>query len=373
MPRIRVTLFSLFADVTRGGQVNVARLLEGLSDDFELSVVAPEAGPLLELARRRGGRGIVQPMPGLSRFPRLSLAVRPRAWRRFHALRALLSQQPADVIYVDPVEYVPALHLALPRAGAPRLLWHAQVAFRTNRDAFALRAVDTVVSVSPSVDARLDGLSGRAERVRIENAVDHARFLPGAEPALREAGGASSEDPVILYVGALERAKGPLELLAAFQRLLVHAPKAKLWLVGALRPDFEEELRRASAELPAGSWRHWGVQQDVARFYRAADVFAFPSHAEGMPLALLEAMASGLPCVGSDALGVKVLLEEGAGLVAPVGSARELSSALLKLCQDAGERRRLGQAARQRTLERYGVERYVQCFDRLLRRLAGRS
>jgi glycosyltransferase involved in cell wall biosynthesis len=90
-----------------------------------------------------------------------------------------------------------------------------------------------------------------------------------------------------------------------------------------------------------------------------------------MPLAVLEAQASGLPVVGSDALGVRFLLEGGAGEVVPVRDPAALAGCLLALVADPARLRSLAQEGRRVATERYGVPAYVQAFHQLFQELAG--
>jgi glycosyltransferase involved in cell wall biosynthesis len=110
-----------------------------------------------------------------------------------------------------------------------------------------------------------------------------------------------------------------------------------------------------------------GVVADVAAYLRASDVFAFPTLGEGMPNALLEAMATGLPCVASAVGGCRDVLTDGeTGLLVPAGDAAAFQGALEAVVQSAALRARLGAAARAAAVAQFSLEtmvdRYEACY-----------
>lgn len=150
----------------------------------------------------------------------------------------------------------------------------------------------------------------------IPNGVDLERFRPASQPEerleLRARHGFNAGDKIVLFVGGLMERKGVDILLEAWNTVTERHPDAILAIAGSQagrisheRPGFKEELAgylrridalRANLKFP-GSVRLLGELADPAPCYRMADVFAFPSRREGLPNVLLEAMASGLPCL----------------------------------------------------------------------------
>ena len=140
---------------------------------------------------------------------------------------------------------------------------------------------------------------GRGAFSILANAIDAAAFTPN--DALRvevrsELGLGNAF--TVLHVGRMIYAKNHEFLLDVFRELLKAEPGAKLVLVGdgELRPQIGEKV----AALPEGSVLLMGTRTDIPRLLQAADVFAFPSRFEGMPVTMIEAQAAGLPCVKSD-------------------------------------------------------------------------
>jgi glycosyltransferase involved in cell wall biosynthesis len=94
------------------------------------------------------------------------------------------------------------------------------------------------------------------------------------------------------------------------------------------------------------------------RYLSAADVYVFPSRGEGLPVSPMEAMACGVPVVGSDASGMPDLLEgqESGGVIVPRGDAAALASALGRMLDDLDLARRIGDAARRRAEQSFSLE-----------------
>jgi glycosyltransferase involved in cell wall biosynthesis len=369
-PRPRILLVSLLDAVDRGGQRNILQLVPHLvARGFEVVVAAPGDRWLLPAARRLSARGLVLHAPA----PPRHLWKRPRTWLRQWALARALREVAPRVVYVDAGHQAMAVRRAA--GGLPlRILWHAQTAEPSPHDAEAVRAADTVVSVSPSVDLRLAGCVGPARRVRVPNGIDTVRFTP-ADPLerarLRARLGAGPDadgtTPLLLSVGSLEPAKGTDDLLAAFCEVARARPGARLLLAGGGKPREVARLRALARDLPGVAFL--GPLPDVGWLYQAADLFLFPSHTEGLPLCVLEAMASGCPVVASDIPGNRVLLEGGAGSLVPVRAPAAMAQAALALLSDAGERGGLAGRALQRVRADYGQPLFLERMTVELARL----
>lgn len=140
---------------------------------------------------------------------------------------------------------------------------------------------------------------GRQDFSILANAIDAAAFAPNdtlraevrAELRLGDAF-------TVMHVGRMVYAKNHAFLLDAFRELLNTDPCAKLVLVGD--GELRAEIEETAAQLPDGSVLLLGARSDIPRLLQAADVFAFPSRFEGMPVTMIEAQASGLPCIKSN-------------------------------------------------------------------------
>lgn len=131
------------------------------------------------------------------------------------------------------------------------------------------------------------------------NAIDTVAFAPQEVLRREVRAELGLEDGfTVMHVGRIIYAKNHEFLLDAFRELLNTEPEAKQVLVGdgELRPEIEAKAE----QFPDGSVLFLGTRMDIPRLLQAADVFAFPSRFEGLPVTMIEAQAAGLPCVMSD-------------------------------------------------------------------------
>jgi glycosyltransferase involved in cell wall biosynthesis len=246
----------------------------------------------------------------------------------------------------------------------------------------AYRRADLYVGVSPR-QAELYRAAGLppGRFVLIPNGVDVVRFRPahdGEQRALRVELGLPVDLPLVLFVGFFSRDKQPHVLFDAWRR---RPEPSTLVFVGATRsPYYEvdtglaEGVRSSAAQGGLDDRLRLVERTDVVeRYYRAADVFVLPSLREGLPNALLEAMASGLACVASRLPGVTdALIEDGrTGVLVPPGDATAVGESLAVLLADATLRRRLGTAARRSVEAGYTLERAAARHLEVYRTLIG--
>lgn len=194
------------------------------------------------------------------------------------------------------------------------------------------------------------GVSEARLRLVLGVGVDPERFQPGGSP---------KAVPVVMLASRLLWDKGVGEFVEAARRL---TGRARFVLVGAPDPENPAAVSERQLETWAkqGVVEWWGFQQNMPHVLRQATIFCLPSYREGMPKALLEAMATGLACVTSDAPGCRDAVEDGvSGLLVPARNADALATAIDRLLSDAVLRTRLGLAARARAVERFNAQRVV--------------
>jgi glycosyltransferase involved in cell wall biosynthesis len=187
------------------------------------------------------------------------------------------------------------------------------------------------------------GIAGERQRV-VPLGVDTDLFRP--MPRVRPPG----EPLRVLLAGGIAPAKGVIDLLEAARRV---GGRMRVLLAGLIAPGMHEHLAPYAHlfdHVPPMP------QEELARCYHRADVFCLPSYFEGSALVVSEAMASGLPCVVTEAAGS--LIEHGRdGWIVPAGAPDDLAQALEALLDDPALRARLGAAAR-RTAEAFGLASY---------------
>jgi colanic acid/amylovoran biosynthesis glycosyltransferase len=214
-----------------------------------------------------------------------------------------------------------------------------------------VRGADFVVCASHHASGQLRQVVPEPEWSKLEvcrPGVDPERYAPVARPA--------RPDPFrLLCVGSLVPAHGQHVLLEALALLVGRGVRPQLTLVGD-GPDRAALEARATALRLKDAVRFAGaVGQDVVlSLYERADAFVLPSLAEGLPVALLEAMAAGLPCVAAGTGGVPELIRDGEhGLLVAASDSAGLADAVERLMDDPGLRARLAEAGRGRVLADY--------------------
>jgi glycosyltransferase involved in cell wall biosynthesis len=219
------------------------------------------------------------------------------------------------------------------------------------------RQYDAIIGVSDNVrDQLLQLRIGRPERTHvIKNGVDLRRFVlasPLADAPARR----------IVSVGRLSEIKGPDVLLDAFALARERLGPVTLTLVGdgPMRPSLEAQRDRLGLrDLVEFS----GAQQDVRPLLRGADLFVLPSRSEGVSLALLEAMAMGLPIVATAVGGTPEVTGPGrGGLVVPPEQPGALADAMVTMLNDRDLAAREGAAARRRVEEAFSLDLTVAAY-----------
>jgi glycosyltransferase involved in cell wall biosynthesis len=207
--------------------------------------------------------------------------------------------------------------------------------------------------------------------VAIPNGVDTSRYMghPRLDPAtkLELTGGVY---PIAVNVGRMVPQKGQMHLLDAFQMVLKERPDARLVMLGdgEERAKLEARVRELGIE---GGVLFTGYRGDVERVLAASEIFVLSSLWEGLPVALLEAMAAGCAPVATAVGGVPgVLHGEDTGLLVPPADPRALADALLMLFNDPERAARIGREAQSWVQKHYSMEAWIGKLERLYGRYA---
>jgi len=198
----------------------------------------------------------------------------------------------------------------------------------------------------------------------IPNGVDTARFDPSRiESVDRKSLGLPADGVVIGHVGRFREEKGQMYMLAAFKELAERSPEVCFLLVGG-GPDSARVAAETARPPLAGRVAVLDYQADVRPFLRTMDMFVLPSRTEGMPNALLEAMAMGLTCVSTRVGGTQELLDDGgAGRLVDYGDVPALVNTLEALLEDRSARAQLAAAARRRAVERFSIDAMMMRYE----------
>jgi glycosyltransferase involved in cell wall biosynthesis len=234
--------------------------------------------------------------------------------------------------------------------------------------------VSAIVAVSRAVRDAVAMAVGRiAHKITvIENGVAMDQFWPGLQrDAARSRLGFSPGDELVLAVGRLAPEKGQQHLIEALPLVLRNHPRACLLLAGT--GESLSQLQVLAARLNVVCQVHFlGSRTDIPELLTAADIFVLPSLKEGLPLALLEAMATEKPIVATATAGSSEVLVHGkTGLLVPPGESEPLARAIMKLLNDPARGRALGEAAGRHVAEHYGATKQAAQYLALYRRLCG--
>lgn len=321
----------------------------------------------------------------------LGLEVRHRAigaiygaagWRAWWAVRQRVAAGEFDIVQSqhEKSDFINAL---LPRgpAGTLRISCRRDMGFqKTERVRQAFRRLngrfDMILAPTPAILQGLerDENADPARLTCIPNGVDTDKFSPADDgnaqalrASVRQQLGYGPAQVVIGCVASFSPIKCHVDLIAAFAKLVVIQPEARLLLVGdgPLRAGLEAQV----AELGLGPVvQMLGARSDMERLLPAMDVFALTSSSEGLSNAIIEAQACGLPVVATAVGGNVDLVEPGQnGWLVAARKVEALASALARAAGDAAWRTEAGRRARAQVLARHSMAAMVEAYDRCYR------
>jgi glycosyltransferase involved in cell wall biosynthesis len=298
-------------------------------------------------------------------------------------IRELVVRTGADIVHAHGYKADIYVYLALHRSRIPLVstchTWYDNnllTSFYGAADRFVLRKYARVVAVSNEVKQRLLKAGVRGEDIDlIRNGIELGPF-DNAVPSLRE-DLSPGRTPIVGLVGRLAWEKGIDIFLRAAARVLGEFPNARFVVVGE-GPD-KDKLEQLVDELNIRrSVSMLGHRGDMPSVYASLDVMVSSSRQEGLPIAILEGMASRLPLVATAVGEVPtVVLDSHTGVLVPAEDLDSLTAGITKLLRDSGLRTRLGAAARQRVEEEYSAARmttdYLHVYEEAIEAVKGRE
>ncbi len=347
-------------------------LMKGLRDAGHEVVGVCADGPLLAPAREEGFR--IEPAPLARSFNPL------RMIKAVAGLYKLFNRENFDLVHVHTPAAAFAGRLAARLAGVPCIVYtahgfyfHENMPWLKRWPVIALewlagRFTHTLFTQSEedAATARKLNLCRTGDVLAIGNGSDPSRFHPSESEddrnRVRAGLDAANGRPVVVMIGRLVAEKGYPELIAAMRSLDAH-----LWIIGERLPsDHAAQIEDLLSEIEkdpnlSRKIKLLGYRSDVADLLRAGDIFVLPSHREGMPRSIVEAMLTGLPVVATDIRGSRELVVDGeTGIIVAVGAAGDLSAALQKLIEDPNLRSQLGAAGLTRARQHFDESKVVQ-------------
>jgi len=240
-----------------------------------------------------------------------------------------------------------------------------------------LRRICASVGVAPEVSNAIQRVFGLEARhiVTIQNGVDISMLAHRKDVQdLRNDVGLADGDRVIGIVANLKKVKNHLFLLQAFSKVVDEYRNAKLLIIGQGFPGESDNTEGALRQFVddhrlGGNVLFLGYRTDVPALLQVMDVWCLTSLREGLPIGLIEAMASGLAVVSTNVEGSRDVIEHGKdGLLVECGNVENLAQTLIALLNDPALRRRLGAAAQRKAEEEYSLKRCIKEYEQLFLR-----
>ncbi len=239
-----------------------------------------------------------------------------------------------------------------------------------------------VLAISQDVCTELVDQGCPERRVEVvHGAVDLQRFITATSGAIRHDLGLDPSDVLISAVGRAIHRKGWDIAIKAFAKVQKSTPAVRLVLVGSTVAPEEagvfRQLTQLAVDCGVSQYVHFlGHRNDYAQVLKASDIFILPSRSEGLPGALLEAMAAGLPCIATNECGMKELITHGEnGMLFEKEREDALAERLIELIENQSLRARIAAQASQRvaafSMDAY-ADRVVGCYNALLSGISAR-
>ena len=352
---------------------------------FDLVLISPVAGRFLDEISALGGtwRTLLAPAP-LRRYGGLIpgagpagkiVAVACLAWYSIRLVAHFVRHR-IDIVQCHDLRAALTAGLAAKIAGC-RLIWYVKGELdRPLLDRFCLAIADRVLFQGETNMRRLDPETLRKHRHKVEilaNGIDLEELFEAERRdhgALAEELRLSARNVNIVFVGQIMAAKGLGELIDAMAVVQQAAPDTALYIVG---DHCIEEYRGYRTELEAmirdrglANVTLTGFRRDVHDIVSLMDIFVLPSHAEGVPKSIIEAMALAKPVVTTPVGSVPDLIEDGVtGLLVGARDSVALADRLTILVRDPDLRTRLGRAARQSAVANCSIIDNISGLERL--------
>jgi glycosyltransferase involved in cell wall biosynthesis len=231
---------------------------------------------------------------------------------------------------------------------------------------FGLRLPDTILVLYPLWEDNIKRLGTRSRVTILRNLIHDAPPPPYEDiEQLESALDLTPENFTVVTVGTVGWRKGSFEILKAVQKVVSAEPSIKFILVGGQeKPGEWDQLTEIVARENLGAWVHMTdeIEREKIPLYLAlADVFLLPSYIEGMPVAIIEAMRSGLPVISTRVNAIPDMMEdEISGILINPGNSDEIAGSVLKLKRDSVLRNRIALGARSAFEEKFEFSRGLE-------------
>jgi glycosyltransferase involved in cell wall biosynthesis len=347
--------------------LNMSRSLNESSHSSILGVFSNSANPNLQLHEVALAQGIDSHL--ISCIGQIDRTVPA-------SIRELAARTNAAIVHAHGYKADLYSYFSLRQSGVPLVstchTWYDNdltVSLYGMADRFVLRSYAAVVAVSEEVRQRLLKAGVRKEKIHlVRNGID-LRPFDNASPSL---GDISSQNhpPIVGLVGRLATEKGVDIFLRAAARVLVELPSTKFVVVG--EGPYREHLELLIDELQIRkNISMLGRRDDMPSIYASLDIMVSASRQEGLPIALLEGMASSLPIIATAVGAVPTVVLDGrTGVLVPSEDIEALASEIIKLLPNQRRRQHLGTAAKKLIEEEFSAQRmtadYLHVYEQAI-------
>jgi glycosyltransferase involved in cell wall biosynthesis len=349
--------------------LNMSRTLNESGHGSVLGVFSNSANPNLQLHEAAAREGIESHL--ISCKGQIDRTV-------VGSIRELASRANADIVHAHGYKADIYTWLALRGSGKPFVstchTWYDNdllVTLYGMADRYVLRSYSAVVAVSDEVKQRLLKAGVREDKIHlVRNGID-LRPFDNAAPSLRT-GPSTDHSPLVGLIGRLSTEKGVDIFLRAAALVLPELPSTKFVVVGE-GPD-RDKLESLIDELSIReNVSMLGRRDDMPSVYASLDIMVSASRQEGLPMAILEGMASRLPLVATDVGDVSTIVLDGrTGVLLPPEKPDLLAAAIVTLLRNPSQRERFGAAARTLIEDEFSATRMTANYLRVYQEAASR-
>ncbi len=364
--KIKILYISSFSDVDRGGQISLFNLVKRLDRQlFDPSVLCPHEGALATLFSQEG-----IPVQFLD-FPQLRIQNLLQILRAVLRFRRIVVQGAFSLIHSDAPRNTlfSAVSLIFTKK---KLVWHARVSTRDPiYDRMNKHLVSKIICVSLAVKGRFEPCQSKC--VVIYNGVDPSKFSPKTSPGpFKQEVNIPNDYLLVSTIMQVVPSKGVKEFVEAAVSLCEKVQNISFVVVGVWTDDEFIEKLRGIAHPFRDRIHFLGYRRNIWDILNDTDVFVLPTwpYMEGLPRVVIEAMACGVPVVGTDVEGTnEAVVQDETGLLVPPKDAASLANAIMKLIDEPQLRTRFGENGRRRVEQVFDIAKHVSKVEKLYKEL----
>ena len=232
---------------------------------------------------------------------------------------------------------------------------------------FSLINSNKAIAVSEDLAKKIELMGINNNLLTLRNAVDINRFKPSKNIIMRHSNKIKDDELLILFIGNIEIFKGIFELLEAFQQINSNNKNVKLMIIGGGTKEHKIKNKVSKYNLDDYVIFKGEISPEtIQNYYQMADIFTLPSYTEGLPMVVIEAMACGIPVVGSNAGGIPELVKDNVnGFLVPPKDVEILKEKLEILVDNDKLRKKFGKGALETVDDEFNIDKKVEKLKKI--------